>query len=180
MEYLQRFIDQIKSFLTWWIIISPWERGIRVRFGKKIKMLDPGIHFRVPIFDHIYSQTIRSRNISSSIQTISTIDGITISLGIIIQYSITDIFKLYNTLYHPELTIQNMIWGKISKHISESTMKDCTGTRISECLNSINMDEYGIKLEELGISTYAIVKTFRLIQDSSWVSDNGFIMTNKQ
>jgi len=172
MEYIQKFFEQLKQFLTWWVILSPWEKGIRVRFGKKVKMLEGGIYFKLPVFDRVYVQTIRSRNVSSPIQTISSLDGVAVSISLIIQYSINDVYKLYNTLYHPEMTIQNIIIGKVSNYIISHNIKDCNMDLISkEINNSVQLDEYGITLENINISTYAIVKTIRLIQDQSWLSE---------
>lgn len=169
MDLIQKFVDQIKLLLTWWVIVSPWEKGIRVRFGNRIKMLSAGVHFRIPMFDKIYAQTVRSRNISGSIQTVTTIDGIALSLSLIIQYSVSDVFTLYNTLYHPEMTIQNMIMGSAANFITSNKLSDCSVNKIQDSFKSIELDKYGIKLENISVGTYAIVKTFRLIQDSSYV-----------
>ena len=177
IELLQKFIDQLKEFLTWWVILTPWEKGIRVRFGKNVKLLDSGIYFKIPVFDQVYKQTIRTRNISNSIQTVSTNDGTAISIGLIIQYSINDIFKLYNTLYHPEFTIQNMILSKISKHITQNALKDCNPNTLNGVIKDLDLSQYGIVLEDVGVSTYAVVKTYRLIQDSSWVYE-GYNLNN--
>lgn len=171
MEVLQKFIDQIKMLLTWWVIVSPWEKGIRVRFGNRIKMINPGVHFRIPMFDKIYVQTVRSRNISCSIQTVTTKDGIVLSLSLIIQYSVSDVFKLYNTLYHPELTIQNMLMGAAASYISSNDIKTCSVENIQKCMSAIDLTENGIKLGKISIGTYAIVKTFRIIQDHSWLNE---------
>lgn len=172
MEYLNKFLEQIKMFLTWWVILSPWEKGIRVRFGKNIKMLDSGIHFKIPIFDKVFIQTIRSRNVASTIQTISTKDNISISISIIIQYSIKDIYKMYNTLHHPEMTLQNIIIGRLSEYISNNNISECSCYKILNNMNTtLDTSKYGIELEGVTIATFAIVKTFRLIQDQSWINE---------
>lgn len=171
MELLQKFVDQIKMLLTWWVIVSPWEKGIRVRFGNRIKIINAGVHFRIPMFDKIYVQTVRSRNISCSIQTVTTKDGVVLSLSLIIQYSVSDVFKLYNTLYHPELTIQNMLMGTAASFISQNEITACTVKSIQDSISAIDLAENGIKLEKISIGTYAIVKTFRLIQDHSWLNE---------
>jgi len=103
MNYLNDILQNIGKIFQWWVIISPWEKGIRTRFGKNVKVLEPGIHFKAPVFDCVFIQTIRSRNISLTIKTLSTMDAITISIGAVVSYSIKDIFKLYNTIHHPEM-----------------------------------------------------------------------------
>lgn len=179
MNSIQDILKYITNFLTFWVIISPFERGLRIRFGKNVKILTEGIHLKIPIFDAVYIQTIRSRNISSGIQTVSTKDGITISLGSIVQYNINDIYKLYNTLYHPEMTITNLVMGEISNYISDNIISDCSPQKIQDKISAkLKNTKYGIEFEFVNITTYAIVKTFRLIQDVSWINE-GYNLNQK-
>lgn len=171
MELIQKFIEQIKMLITWWIIVTPWEKGIIVRFGKKVKSLSAGIHFKIPMFDKVYIQTVRSRNVASPIQTVTTKDGTVISISLIIQYSVSDIYKLYNTLYHPEMTIQNMVMGCASDYISKEEFKNCSVEKIMNNIKLVSLIDFGVQLEQVSIATYAVVKTFRLIQDSSYIHE---------
>jgi hypothetical protein len=172
MNYIKDTLDYLAKIFQWWILIQPWERGVRTRFGNKTKLLIPGTHFRIPFFDIIYIQTIRLRVVSMSPQTVSTKDGKTVTISCAIGYAIDDIMKLYNTLYQPEVTICNMVQGHVAEYIFSHDLLQCNPEdltkHITEKMKDVN---HGIKYEYVKVVSYAVVRTYRLIQDSSWVND---------
>lgn len=176
MGYLSDIINYFSKLFQWWITVAPWERGLRIRFGKRVKVLEPGIHFRIPLFDSFYIQPIRQRVLDMPIQTLSSKDGHTITVKSALAYSICDIQKLYNTISQPDMTISNMVLGKIADHISNNNVTDCkpkdVQDKVKEALASLDC---GIKFEYVSIVGYAIVRTYRIIQDGSWLSE-GTIM----
>jgi regulator of protease activity HflC (stomatin/prohibitin superfamily) len=176
MEAIKLLLEHITKLFRWWIIVHPWEQGLRVRFGKKVKQLSAGIHFRIPYFDSCYVQTTRLRVIGHCPITITSKDGQTITVVLNIGYSITDINKLFNTLYHPEVTIANIASGFVSTFIAKNTAAEATPDKIETHLTEqMKGDQYGLKYEYTKIVGYAIAKTFRLIQDSQW-SDTSFTL----
>ncbi len=180
MNYIKDTLDYLSKLFQWWIIISPWEKGIRVRFGNRVKLLEAGIHFRIPFFDTIYMQTIRSRNVSLPVQTLTSKDGITLTINSVVSYSIIDIIKLYDTLYHPEMTIANIVMSKIAVYISDNNIKDCSPAKLNEEINkTLSNTDYGVKFENMNIVSYAIVKTYRLIQEGSWIGE-GYNLNDKK
>lgn len=173
MNYIKDTLDYLSKLFQWWIIIQPWERGIRTRFGNRLLVLCPGTHFRIPFFDTVYIQTIRMRVVSMPPQTITTKDGKTITVVCAAGYSISDVYKLYNTLYQPEATICNLVQGEISEYVALHDLIDCKPREIEEhVFSNLNINDQGIKYEYVKMVGYAVVKTYRLIQDHHWVPDN--------
>ena len=180
MNQVQKFIEYIINAVKIWVIIQPWEQGIRVRNGKKIKRLYQGIYFKIPYFDSVYVQEIRLRVKEMPIQTVSSKDGKTITLNSAIGYSITNIEKLYQTLYMPEVTLQNIAMSANAEIISNTNAIDITPEKIEKAvLERLNADDYGLKFKYFKITNYAVVRTFRLIQDHSWI-DEGFKLNEKK
>lgn len=180
MNQIKELLEYIFNAFKIWVIVQSWESGIRVRCGKRIKIISPGIHFKLPYFDSVYVQEIRLRIVSMPTQTITTKDALTVTLSAAIGYSIKDIEKLYKTLYHPETTIKNMAMAFISdyiskKHYSEITLEDIEASAV----NHLKEMDHGIDFSYLKITNYAQVKTYRLIQDRNWFSE-GLKMTDKK
>ena len=170
MNFVKDIIDYITKLFTWWIVVMPWEQGLRVTLGKKVMVINEGIWLRVPLIHKCYVQEKRLRVISLPIQTISTKDGHAITVSCSAGYSIIDIFKLYNTLYQPDLTIGNIIATKIATHISGLEMSECHPKVIEDAINDgMKEVDYGLKFEHVRIVNFASVKTFRLIQDQSYM-----------
>lgn len=170
-EVLATIAEHITKLFNWYVIVAPWEQGVRVRFGKKIKHLYPGIYFRIPYFDAVFVQTTRTRVVTLTMQTITTTDGYAISINASCRYRIDDVFKLFNTLYHPDATIANIVLGEIGKYISSREKKDCPPEKIesevSQTLGTLGL-EYGISDTNVGIISFAVVTTYRMINDQCW------------
>lgn len=95
-----------------------------------------------------------------------------------IGYEITDIVKLFNTIHQPVETISNIAEGAVSKSI---LIKDYTPTEIeSFVMEELRKNDYGLSFSYVRVTTYARVRTFRLIGDHNWSNSDGEVLTIKQ
>lgn len=168
MEVVNSIIGFLTKLIQWWFIVNPWEQAIRVRKGKNVKILEAGLYFKIPFIDQVYTQTTRKRMIETAMQTVTSKDGTAITMKLCIGYAITDVLKLYKTLFHPETTISNMAIGMASQYIRNFNITGISPKSLEyEIEQGIDVSEYGLGEFSVQITTFAIVKTFRLIQDSS-------------
>lgn len=179
MNTILNFIYQFFKLFKWWIIVNPWEQCVRVRFGKKVKLLMGGIHLKIPYFDSCYLHCTRMRASSLGKQTITTLDGKVVTIQSNLSYEITDALKLQNTLFAAEDTVRNYSKNEISRYISSHDLKDCLENKIKSGIK-IDLTNYGIKVIDLCISEFAYAKTFRLIGDQQdWSTGNVLTTVNK-
>lgn len=180
MNQIQQFFDYFFNTIKIWIIVQPWQTGIRVRAGKRIKKLSGGIYFRIPYLDSVYIQENRLRVASMPIQTLTSSDFKTITINGSIGYIINDIEKLYKKLYHPDTTIVNITMSVVAGFIFNSKAQEIDSDKIEKVvLEKLNTADYGLTFEYYKVTNFAVVKTFRLIQDQSWV-DEGVKMDEKK
>lgn len=180
MNQIKEFLEYIFNLVKIWVIIQPWQQGIRVRFGKNKKLLEPGIHFKLPYFDSVFVQETRMRIVNMPIQTISCKDKQTITLNGSFGDLISNIEKLYCTLYHPETTLKNLTMAKITDFISQKNFSDIELNDLeNKVLAELKSLDYGITFESFQIMNFASVRTFRLIQDQSWTHE-GLDMDRKK
>jgi len=180
MNQVKELFEYIFNAIKIWIIVQPWQQGLRVRNGKSIKLLNGGIYFRIPYFDSIFVQEIRLRTILLPIQTLTSKDLKTITISSCIGYSITSLEQLYKTLHHPETTLQNIAMSQISEFIFKNNLNDITPEIIeNNIISKLNNENYGIKFEYFKITSFAVVRTYRLIQDNGYVYE-GLSMDNKK
>lgn len=159
----------------------PWEQAIHVRRGKHSRVLGKGMYFNIPFIDQVYIQTTRMRTIEVPMQNVTTKDGICVSLTSYISYSIADIMALYKSLYHPERTLSMVMQGYVSEYVREHDYKGITLPDIEEyCTQAISSFDYGLKDIKFRVTTFAAVKTFRLIQDNSCNYSEGLKMDAKK
>lgn len=175
MEWAKQMFEAIQKLFVWWVIINPWELGVRSRAGRPAELLNPGCHFRIPYFDTLLVQPVRERVTNLSPQVCSTLDNEVMTVCINISYQITDIAKVYSTIHNPEGTICSIAMGEASKVISERNLKDCHQRNVEEAIEEALMTlDIGIEIKGIRIVTFAKVRTYRLIQDSHWMPDTDY------
>lgn len=181
MNQIKDFFEYVFNVFKIWIIIQPWEQGLIVRKGTRVRKVNGGIYFKIPYLDSVYVQETRTRMVQICIQTLTTKDIQTVTLNSAFGYKIIDLQKLYDSLYHPEGTLTNMAMGYVSDFIWSKDLKDITPINIEEfVLEKLNKENYGLKFEYFKITNFASVKTFRLIQDGqSWI-DNSLKLDEKK
>src|SRR6267143_1793761 len=118
MEWLTTLLRAFAQPFQWWIVVAPWERGLRIRLGKAAAELAPGIHWRIPFLDRIYLQSVRTRTITETYQTISSQDGCTLVLSIAIDFVITDLRQMFDTLSSPEATLKCRATAAIAEFVA--------------------------------------------------------------
>lgn len=150
----------------------PWENGIRVTLGKHSRKIGPGIWAKIPIIHRIYSQPIRMRVIDTPIQTVTSKSGETITIRMSIGYSIEDIVKLFNTVHQPVETISNIALGESARMIATSDLvvTDEIATVVGDKLKK---SDYGLCFKYVMVTTFAKVRTYRLIGDQNWSASDG-------
>lgn len=160
-------ISQILNLFQWWIVIAPWEGAIRVRRGKSIKVLSPGMHFRIPSLDRFFVQGTRKRYMNTPTQTVTTSDGHAITVSGGTAYSIMDIGLLYNTLRDAEDVIQIETLAKVAQFVASHTLAESRPEAIQEYVNEhLNLERYGLGDTSFLITDFVCVKTYRIINSN--------------
>jgi hypothetical protein len=88
---ISSFMEGLRQFfraLQVWVTIAPWEQGLRVRLGQRVKLLRAGIHLKLPIIDVLYIQTVRARISALGRQIAATRDGKAVTLSGAVGYAI--------------------------------------------------------------------------------------------
>ncbi len=180
MSIIKDLIDWLQKLFQWWVIVMPWEKGIRIRLGKHVKLLESGIYLKFPIIDRVYVQNMAKRVMAGPVQTLTTLDGKTLTIAMTVGYCISDIQKLYMKLYHTEMTIVNMILGEVSDFVANNKSENCRPKEIESYIaDELKIDDLGIGEVKVAVTGYAVVKTYRLIQDGHYISE-GFNMDNQR
>ena len=173
MNQAKELLQYLFNALKIWVIVQPWEQAVRTRFGKNPIILNKGIYFKLPYLDSIYVQETRLRICDTPMLTATTKDLKTITISLSIGYSITDIEKLYGSLYHPETTIRNIAMSEVSSMIFGNKIDDVNPAQVeSTTMERLKTLDYGISFEYLKITNFAVFRTYRLIQDTNWGGEN--------
>lgn len=169
---ISRFFQQF----VFWFILEPWEQALRVRLGKHIKTLKPGLHFRIPYVDSIHTDSSRYRTSLCAPQTLTTKDGKTVVCSVAVGYALEDIYKLYNTLYEPTNTITQTVAAFVADYVAGTDSTDLRavelGQKITEHISE-DFKRYGLKDVVVRMQDFAFIKAFRLINDQRYANYEG-------
>lgn len=159
----------------------PWEQAIRVRFGNRVKLLNAGFYFKIPFADIVYCQTTRLRMINMPIQTLSTRDEKVISVALSGGYQIIDMQRMFETCQHPEMVVQNIIMSAVSERVSTNILSDLSPSEIETHVREAILagSEYGLGKFQVNVIGYAVVKTYRLIQDGHYMREELYLDQKK-
>jgi hypothetical protein len=179
MENIGALFSRVFDLFKWWIVIAPWEQAIRVRNGKKIKVLEAGIHFRIPGFDRFFVQSTRKRYMNTPTQAVTTSDGKAITISGGTSYSIASIGILYDTLHDPSNVIQTETQAVVAQYIAENELINCTPIKVQAHVNkSLDFGKYGLTDVEFFVTDFVAVKTYRIINSSPLDFNGGVLDTN--
>jgi len=167
MSALRFIFEQFGKLFTWWVTVYPWEQAVRVRWGKHLILLPPGIHIKVPLMHQVVKQNVRLFVANAPRQTLTTSDGKLITLSTVIGYRITDIKQLYMSVQDPQDTIINMVLGATSETVASLSSDEYTPDRIVNGItSSLARTEWGLEYSHVYVNDFARVPlALRLVGD---------------
>lgn len=164
MSIVQQLQQVFRSLFQWWVVIAPWQQGVRVRAGKHVKLLRPGIHLKLPIIDVVYMQPIRLRAHYVKEQTLTTSDGKTITLASALQYEIDDLLLMYRTLHNAHDTIEQQTQSIVAGYIHRRKLSEITPVELEEFVaESLDLERYGLCVRAFHLTNFAISRAYRFI-----------------
>jgi regulator of protease activity HflC (stomatin/prohibitin superfamily) len=159
------------EIFRWWIIVQPWESCIRVRLGRHVVLLAPGIHWRIPYVDEAFKQSVRLRIAHLPTQTVTTTDGRALTLGANLGYQVENIQTLYNTIHNAEGSIVNLAAEVIARVATTLPTNELTAANVGDMSTArLSLERYGLGGVDVRITDFAFVRTLRIIQDQRWAT----------
>lgn len=168
---LDKLVDLLVSLgreLLPFVIIEQWNGAVQLRFGKFIKVLYPGIHFKIPFFDSIIECPVITQSVNLPSQTLTTLDEQSIVLKSIIRYKVSNIRTYLLGVMHANDVLIDTTQGMIRDVVELTTWNDLVD--VNETITN-EVKEYvvrwGIEVEAVTITDLGIVKSFRIFGDEA-------------
>ncbi|MDO8490532.1 MAG: SPFH domain-containing protein [Dehalococcoidia bacterium] len=98
MGILYLVVGVIVVLLLVWLglgirIVTQWERGVLLRFGKFVGVRNPGLNFIIPIIDRMIKVDTRILTIILEPQEVITRDNVTIKVDAVVYFRVVDPVK---------------------------------------------------------------------------------------
>ena len=166
---LDKLVDLLVRFgrdMLQFVIIEQWNAAVQLRYGKWIKNLSGGIHFKIPFFDSVIECPVITQSVNLPSQTLTTLDEESIVLKAIIRYRVSNIQTYLLSVMHANDVLIDTTQGIIRDVVEMTTWPGLVDVN-SQITNEVKeyVVKWGIEIEAVTITDLGIVKSFRIFGD---------------
>lgn len=172
ISWISTALQGMSRPFRWWVVVAEWEQGVRVRWGRNTKLLLPGIHLRVPFLDRVFVQSVRIRTISANNQTVSTLDGKSITYSIGVRFRILNVKAMYESHADVAGTMMFDALAAAAKFIGGNNLDAITTGDVETRANQAiaRSGDYAF-LDGILVSvlSFCVTRSLRLISGDGWI-----------
>lgn len=167
-----RLVDLVIQFIHlfhFMVVMPEYERGVQLRFGKFLRVIEPGLYFIIPFaVDVIIRESVVPATHSLGDEATVTKDGKTAAFHAIVTYQVRDIRKAMLDVYDTDHAVRDACAGEIGKVMRERTWEELQHS--AELLDDLTAAcrkrgfRYGIEIMSVQLASLALAKNIRLMQ----------------
>lgn len=170
MDWLQQIFERFLSVLPRIQQISPNKLGVRILFGKFVKILKPGWYIYWPWIHEVQWAIVKPQVVDLRAQSVGTIDGKSLVVSGAIQYKITDIKKALLEVQDYDKSLETLALGIILEFVKNKTSALCHDTDLlkQEILKGIRdaASGWGLKIDKVYITDFDKSRNLRLLTNT--------------
>jgi regulator of protease activity HflC (stomatin/prohibitin superfamily) len=166
IEFLLNIIEDILPVY----FVKQYDNGILLRMGKFIKVLKPGLTFKIPFLDKIETTTIVTTTLSVPTQSVITKDKKQLVVKGVVKYNIFDVELFILTVYDATDAISDITQAIIKEQISLRSFDQCTESDFDNTITKklrVEVKKWGIEVERVTLTDMGQIKSLRLFNEGS-------------
>jgi len=167
MEWLNTLIQRLTCFIPRPLILTDYEAGVRVTWGKWNKVVSSGLFWYIPLFQKMIYMEVQTQVVDLRGQSVHTKDGKHIIVSGAIQYSIKDINKAIFNVQNVDQSLETLALGVILEYVNKRTLEECQEVvdLKKEILKGMKeaAQGWGVKIERIYITDLDESRNIRLI-----------------
>lgn len=169
------FDKLIEVITNWWSYVTPaviipnYEQAVLTRNGKFIKVLQPGFHVKLPIFDEVISHHVVTTTLSLAPQSLYTKDKQNIVVKGVVKYRISDVQTFLLEVYDAQDALADMTQSIIKNIIITTSLEQCLDPEIDNILSKkvrVEARKWGVDVQQVTLTDIAPIRSYRLINDT--------------
>jgi len=157
------------NYLTPAVIIPNYEEAVLLRNGHFKKVLGPGFHVKLPIFDDVITQHVVVTTLSLAAQSLYTKDKQNIVVKGVIKYRIADVKIFLLEVFDAQDALADMTQSIIKNIIISSSLEQCIDPEMDNILTKktrMEARKWGVDIQQVTLTDIAPIRSFRIINDS--------------
>jgi regulator of protease activity HflC (stomatin/prohibitin superfamily) len=160
------FIAESWSVLRPWVVVADFEGGVILRFGRYLRELQPGIHWKLPIADNAIITSTVITTMSLRPQTLTTHDDLTVVISAIVKYHIADVRAYLLDIWDSADVLNDVTLGAIRETVASHDYDTLQKTGLEEQVLAIvrsEAEKFGVDVHKITFSDLGRVRSIRLI-----------------
>ncbi len=105
-------------------VLREYEKGVVFRFGKLKKVLEPGLHFMIPIADRMMRVSLRTVTMAIPSQSIITRDNVSIDVAAVAYFQVNDAIKSVIAIEDVNVAINQIAQTTVRNVVGQSTLDE--------------------------------------------------------
>jgi modulator of FtsH protease HflK len=165
IDLLVGWFDTLNPF----IIIKQFQNGVHLRNGKFKRVLLPGLHFKLPLFDEIIEQHVVTTTMSLPAQSLYTKDKQNIVVKTMVKYKIKDVQIFILEIFDATDAISDITQSIVKKLVVARTLDECISHDLDSDLTTKvrnKVKSMGVEIEQITLTDIAPIRSIRLINDN--------------
>ncbi len=168
MEWIKELLTLFWDYLKFWILVNSYEEAIVLRKGRYLKTLSAGLYLKWPFFDYALEVYIMPDTMDIDPISITTGDGKTITIGLMVEYIVVDTKKYKIETNDAYTNMKDLARGEMSDYLEDLHWEDIKKKTTKNALKRKLQEHYiemGVEIRELKFTHKAESKVFRFFSD---------------
>jgi regulator of protease activity HflC (stomatin/prohibitin superfamily) len=167
---LDKLVDLIIQFLElfrFFYVVYEYKRGVLFRFGKFVRVLEPGLHFMLPFnIDCVMTETISIRVQDLGALATTTTDGKQVGFEVVVTFRIKDVKDALINVDKVEDAIKDACLGVVGTICTALTWDEVKSENVSDKLTTACRKrgwKYGVEIISVQLAGVSLVRNIRLM-----------------
>jgi len=168
IEFLLNIIEDIMPVF----FVKQYNNGILLRMGKFVRVVKPGVVFKIPFLDKIEVVTIVTTTLSVPTQSVITKDKKQLVVKSVVKYKIADVELFMLNVYDSTDAISDITQAIIKEQISLRTFEECTDNDFDNTVTKklrVEMKKWGIEVDRVTLTDIGQIKSLRLFNEGALI-----------
>jgi regulator of protease activity HflC (stomatin/prohibitin superfamily) len=168
IEFLLNIIEDIMPVF----FVKQYNNGILLRMGKFVRVVKPGVVFKIPFLDKVEITTIVTTTLSVPTQSVITKDKKQLVVKSVVKYKIADVELFMLNVYDSTDAISDITQAIIKEQISLRTFEECTDNDFDNTVTKklrVEMKKWGIEVDRVTLTDIGQIKSLRLFNEGALI-----------
>ena len=166
IEFLLNIIEDILPVF----FVKQYNNGILLRMGKFVRIVRPGVVFKIPFLDKVETITIVTTTLSVPTQSVITKDKKHLVVKGVVKYKISDVELFMLNVYDATDAISDITQAIIKEQIALRTFDECTENDFDNTVTKklrVEVRKWGIEVDRVTLTDIGQIKSLRLFNEGA-------------